>query len=161
MTLFYAVTRQGAKVYEKLGKYDDALRDYVRVSQSSMDSAEANLGIGNIYLRRRKYEAAVEHFDLAIFTNSRSTEAYLGRGTAYLELGKIYSQSQLPEDTEKAFENYRKAIKDFDSVTELDLEDSFKEAYLRRAKAFEKIGEKEKAEADRQKYEELSSYRQK
>lgn len=150
---FLCCSAEIGRVYEKLGRYDDALQHYRKASKTS---TIANLGIGNIYIRQRKYESSLEHFDSVIFLDVRNAEAYLGRGTAYLELGKIHAQSAAPEEREKSAEFYRKAVKDLEQVIELDLENLYKEAYLRRAKAYDRLGEPEKARADRQKYEELS-----
>lgn len=130
-------------------KYDEALRRF----KLAVPEAEAYLGIGQINLVKRNFDTALENFDKALFLNPRLSEAYLGRGTIYFERGRIYEDFE--NNREKAVENYRKAVKDFDSVTEVDLKDINPEVYLRRAKAYERLGEQEKAEADRAKYLEL------
>jgi tetratricopeptide (TPR) repeat protein len=136
------------------GKYDEALKHFISAAAVKRESAEAYLGIGEIYLIKREYKNAFENYEQAIFLNPGLSKAYLGRGTVYLEFGRNYEEFE--KDESKAVVAYKKAVKDFDSVTNLDLRNTNPEAYLRRAKAFEKLGEQDKADADRAKYKELS-----
>ena len=143
----------GKKLFIK-GKLDEALKHFIAASTAKKESAEAFLGIGEIYLIKKEFDNALENYEKAIFLNPRLSKAYLGRGTIYLEFGRTYEKVE--RDTVKSAKAYKSAVKDFDSVTELDLKEINPEVYLRRAKAFEKLGESEKAAADRKKYEELS-----
>lgn len=136
------------------GKYDESLIKFNLALKGKPNSAESVLHIGEIYLIKRDFDTAFEFFNKAIFLNPSLWKAYLGRGTIYLERGKNYDQ--FDNDAVKAVEAYKKAVKDFDSVPDLDLKDINPEVYLRRSKAYERLGEKEKAEADRAKYQELS-----
>lgn len=56
--------------------------------------------VGNFYLRRKKYRAALSRFKEAAQTDPYNPEAYLG-------LGKVYDQLGLRQ---KALENYRKYL---------------------------------------------------
>jgi tetratricopeptide (TPR) repeat protein len=132
------------------GKYNEALIHLRR----AVPESEAHLGIGEIYLVKREYEKALENYEKALFLNPRLSKAYLGRGIIYLEYAKNYGEFE--NDAIKAAEFYRKAVKELDSVIEIDLSETQPEVYLKRAKAYERLGEKEKAEFDRQKHRELT-----
>ncbi len=132
-------------IYLKKGKYEEALSDFYR----SQGSAESLYGIGEIKFIKREYQSALDFFNKAIFLNPRLSKAYLGRGTVYLEFGKNFAEYENNE--EKSIEFYRKAVKEFDDVIETELKDVTPEVYLRRAKAYEKLGEQAKADADRTK----------
>ena len=141
-----------AKVYEKLGDYDSALSDYFIAG----DFAEAYLGIGNIAVHKRKYKAALDYYNRAIYKDYRLAKAYFGRAIVYLELGKIYSRCEIEEEKSKAIKLFNDAVRDLNSVIEIDLNNTDAETYLKRALVFDELGETEKAVADRQKYKELS-----
>ena len=142
----------GKKAFIK-GLYDEALKHFMSAVMQRKDSDEAYLGIGEIYLIKREYEKALENYEKAIFLNPRLIKAYLGRGTVYLEYGKIYGEFENNET--KAVEAYKNAVRNFDSITDLDLKEINPEVYLRRSKAYEKLGESGKAEIDRAKYKKL------
>ncbi len=72
---------------------------------------------------------------------------YLRRGNDFREL---------ENDEAKAVEAYKNAVKDFDSVIEIDLKNAGSEVYEKRAKAYEKLNEPDKAAADRAKAKELA-----
>ena len=143
----------GKKAFIK-GLYDEALKHFISAAEVKKESAEAYLGIGEIYLIKREYEKSLENYEKALFLNPRLSNAYLGRGTISLEYGKIYGEFENNEA--KAVEAYKNAVKNFDSVTDLDLKDINPEVYLRRAKAYEKLGEAGKAANDRATYQKLS-----
>lgn len=139
----------GKTLLEK-GEYNKALKHFERAGRD----AEAYLGIGEIHFIKRNFDAAFENFEQAIFLNPRLSKAYLGRGTIYLERAKIYGEFE--NDAPKADESYRKAVRDFDSVIEIDLGNTAPEVYVKRAKAYERLGEQAKADADRAKAEEIA-----
>lgn len=138
----------------KKGKHDLALRKFILALEAKAESAESFLGIGEIYVIKREYEKAFDYFDGALFLNPRLSKAYLGRGAMYLERAKNYGEFE--NDAARAADAYRKAIKDFDSVIEIDLGNTAPEVYVKRAKAYERLGEQAKADADRAKAEEIA-----
>lgn len=142
-----------AKIYEEKGNYESALSDYMKASGSN--EAERLLGIGNIYRYKREYEKSLKHYDQAIFLNSRLSKALFGRAVIYLELGKTLNQSDVEEDKEKAIKYFKDALKDLDSVIEMDLNYTEAETYLKRSQVYRQLGDNEKADADFQKYNEL------
>lgn len=146
------------KIYEKKGDYVDALRDYSLLVQENQEFlSEAYLGIGNIYLYKRNYEQSLENYNQAIFFNLRLSSAYFGRATVYLELGKILNQKKSEEEKEKAIKYFKNALKDLDSVIELNATEVKAETYLRRSQVYRQLGDSEKADADFQKYNELDN----
>ncbi len=139
------------KIYEKMGNYESALRDYKQV----YFRIEGMLGLGNIYRYKREYEKALEYYNQAIFLNARMSKALFGRAVIYLELGRILNQKESEEDKTKAVQYFKDALKDLDSVIEIDLSYTEAETYLRRSLVYRQLGETEKADADFQKYTEL------
>ena len=151
---FVASSLYRGDIYLRKGKYDEALVDFTQYLKNNPASIQINLNVGEIYLNKREYEKAFEYFDRVIFLSPVQSKAYFARGTIYLERAENYSETG--NDEIKAAEAYKNAVKDFDSVIKLDLKEINPEVYIRRAKAFEKLGEREKADADRRKFEELS-----
>ena len=139
------------KIYEKKGNYESALKDYLKVKFDE----EAMLGLGNIYRNKKEYERALSYYNNAIAKNFRLSKAYFGRAVIYLEFGKNLNQSNAEEDKEKAIKYLRDALKDLDSVIEIDLLATEAETYLRRSQVYRQLGDNEKADADFQKYNEL------
>lgn len=139
------------KIYEKKGNYESALSDYLRVKFEE----EAMLGLGNIYRNKREYERALSYYNNAISKNFRLSKAYFGRAVIYLEFGKNFNRSETEEDKLKAIQYFKDALKDLDSVIEIDLSYTKAETYLRRSQVYRQLGETEKADADFQKYNEL------
>lgn len=142
-------------IYFQRQRYDEALDvllPYVKIAPSSL---ETNLKVGKIYFLRREYENAFEYFDKVIFLSSANTEALFARGVIYLERGESYGKTG--RDDIKSAEAYRKAVEDFDSVIRKDAKSANRKVYLKRAEAYEKLGETEKAVADRKMYEELTA----
>lgn len=141
-------------IYLTKGRFKEAYNIYYRIIEKNPSDAEARLGRGITLTHFKNYELALEDYDYAIFLNSRFSKAYLNRGINYIKIGDQLRQYEQEES--KIKEAYKNAIKDFDAVEEIDLANTDTETYLKRAKAYEKLGEKEKAEADRKKFEELS-----
>ncbi len=148
----YEVYLYRGKIYEKQGNYDAALSDYLK-----FQSDQGLLGIGNIYRYKREYEKSLNYYNKAIERNYRLAKAYFGRAVIYLELGKVLTQSDLEEDKAKTIQYFKDALKDLDSVIEIDLLATEPETYLRRSQVYRQLGETEKADADFQKYNELDN----
>ncbi|MCY7347516.1 MAG: tetratricopeptide repeat protein [Pyrinomonadaceae bacterium] len=135
-------------------KFDEALVQFEAALNGNKNSDELYFGIGQVYLIRRNYELALNNFEKALFLNPRLSKAYFGRGIIFYENGRNYGEFE--NDEVKARESYQNAVKDFDSVIEIDLRKTPPEVYLKRAKAYDKLGEQVKADADRTKYIELT-----
>lgn len=159
------------RAYRYLKEYDKAIEDYSKAIELNPEDAEAYNSRGVAYADLKEYGKAIEDFSKAIELNPEDAEAYNNRGYAYLHL-KEYGKSKT--DIEKALEldpdggyiydslgellletgKYDEAIEDFTRAIELGCNEI--ETYEKRAKAYEAVGEIEKAEADRKTAETLS-----
>lgn len=137
-------------IYLRKGKYDELLSR----CKGKADSAEANLLCGEVHLHKTNYDKAFDYFEEAIRLSPGIAKAYFGRGVVYLERGRNYSDYEY--DSVKSAEAYKNAVKDFDTIIEIDLNNVSPEVYVKRAKAYERLGEQAKADADRAKAEELA-----
>ncbi len=80
----------------KLGKFDDAqelLERSAREAMTGMDSKGmlmAHLELGNMFIRRKMYDVAIDHFSkcAAGFDPAQMAEVYLNMGVALTSLGK-------------------------------------------------------------------------
>ena len=140
-------------IHLRKGRYDDALFDFKYYLSNHQGSVIINVRVGQIYLVKSDFDEAFKYFDTAIFLNSGNSEARLGRAAVYLERAEKYSETG--RDEIASVEEYRNAVEDFTEAIKNDKKINPK-VYLKRAAAYEQIGEPEKAEADRQKYIELS-----
>ena len=88
-------------VQTALGRYQDALSDYIRAMDLSPDLPEAYVGRGNIYFLAGKFNRAIEDYTTALDLDiSRDYIAHFNRGMAYEKVGNI-------NDAES---NYRRAL---------------------------------------------------
>lgn len=74
----------------------DSQKEWKYVNQGPAKSTE----IGNYYLKRKKYKAALSRFQEAVDTDPSFAAAYLGLGKTYEKLGQ----------KQKALESYRKYL---------------------------------------------------
>lgn len=142
------------EIYLRKSKYDEALADFIRYLLGNPASNEINFRVAEIYFMKRDYEAAFEYYDRVIVLSPGNTKAYFARGTIYLEFAENLGKTGTGEIT--TAEMYRKAVNDFDYVIEKYSKDTDPKVFLKRAEAYERLGEREKAEADRKKYLELT-----
>ncbi len=150
---FKARLYYGTFLLEK-DKIDEAMVQLKAALGGIKNSDELYFGIGQIYLVRRNYELALDNYEKALFLNPRLSKAYFGRGIIFYEYGRDYGE--FGNDEIKARDSFQNAVKDFDSVIEIDLSKTPPEVYLKRAKAYDKLGESARAAADRAKYTELT-----
>lgn len=143
-------------VYLKKGKYEDAFKIFDdNLSVNSYPTA--NYGRGEVYLHWRKYEEALADFSRALEINHRFSKAYFSRGIIYLKRGKDLLREENYDLAEIELKN---ALKDFNSVIEIDLNRTTPETYRQRANVYELLGDDFHAEADRVLAKEVSEKKQ-
>ena len=89
---------------------------------------------------------------MRFFINSRNSKAYYGLGNCYLKLAEQYEKAQVEESV--ITETYKNALKNFDTVEEIELSRVDPVVYFKRARAYEGLGKPEKAASERKKFEE-------
>ena len=139
-------------IYYKTGESDDALNEFKLAISKNFKNAMALTGRGNVYFDRQEFSGALRDFSNAIEFDRRRGGAYYGLGKVYIELGKKHLRDENLVEAEIAF---HEALKNFDSAIEVDLNNVDQEIYGKRAYVYEKLGEKEKAQIEREKYREL------
>ncbi len=157
--------------YDDLKEYNKAIEDYSKAIELNPEDAYAYCFRGLAYAALKEYDKAIEDYSKAIKLNPEDAYAYNNRGIAYYE-SKEYDKAKT--DIEKSLEldpdsgyiydslgellletgKYDEAIENFTRAIELGCNEI--ETYEKRAKAYEAIGETEKAEADRKTTETLS-----
>ncbi len=115
-----------ARVYQSLGRLDEALADYTIVIQEDPNHAEHYLERGNILRRLDRTDEAQADYERALRLSPPFPEIYYNRGDLRATLGDVDG-----------------AIADFSYVVELDPE--FVDAYVNRAGLYLEIGETEAA----------------
>ena len=91
-----------ADSYEKLGRLDDALKEYkLIVEKIDPNYMRAYYGMGNVYLKKGKPEEAIRYYRKALKMHPKFALAYNNLGIAYDNLGRY----------DDAIAAYKKAIK--------------------------------------------------
>jgi tetratricopeptide (TPR) repeat protein len=124
--------------YRQLKQWDASIADYTKameLDQKGEATAHPTKYRGELYMEMGEYEKAAEDFTLAISMSRFWSALYYLRGEAYIKMRQY----------EKAIENVNDAI----SYGATDLNGIPYDIFLiQRAKAYKKLGQKEKAEAD-------------
>lgn len=159
-------------VYEIKESYDQALKNYGKAIELNPQDANAWHGHGLAQYNKGNTDQAIEDYDTAIKLNPQFAYAFNNRGNAYAKKGNHdqaiadYTESIRLKNQQLHIpyhnrglayynkDNYDQAIKEYDKAIELNQQ--YADAYKNRALVYEKLGQKAKAEDDRQKYEELS-----
>lgn len=149
------VCRYLAYIYSVKGQYNEAYSIFYGILQRDPNDKEAYLGRGIVLNHLRNYQLALEDYDRAIFISAIFSRAYFYRGLSYIDMAEQFREYDYPEDDMEKL--YKKAVKDFDMVEELDINSTAPQLYLKRSKVYEALGEEEKAEKDRIKYIEAES----
>jgi tetratricopeptide (TPR) repeat protein len=146
-TYDYLIRR--AKLNEKLEEYDKAILDFTRAIEMKPLESATYQQRGLIYLLKKKdMNLAYADFDRAISLDPYNGSNYHNRAITLFVRGT----------NEKNNDYYVKSIKDFDRAIELD--PNSPDSYDLRAHVWGLLGETEKAEADKRKFEELKKKRQ-
>lgn len=151
------------------GERNPIIDEIVRMTYGSYllpTEAERYLRMGKLFIKLKDYNAAVKELSTAIIKQPKYDDAYLARADAYKWLRNLdAAQGDYdailkfnPEDEETYKERgelfmlrrkYDLAVADFTKVIKLDPKESWR-AYESRAKAYDKLGKKAQADADRQ-----------
>ncbi len=126
-------------LYRNLGSRQKALEDYDKAIELAPDYANAYLERGILYHNLGEFPKALRDYDKKIELNPKCEKCEI----AYFNRGLLYGE----------FKEFEKAIKDFTRAIQLDTK--YKNAYLNRAYAYEALGQKALAEADRKAAAEL------
>ena len=81
--------QQIGRCYQRLRRWEDAERAYLRALEIDPDSADAHYGLARSYLRMRKYEEAAEEALKAVGIIHRIPRAHYHLGVALLHLGEV------------------------------------------------------------------------
>lgn len=89
------------KLYQDLGAYKNALKDYDRIVEINPDYAAAYYNVGFINFRLERFEPAIEYFNKAIIADEEYADAYYMRGLSYQGFG----------NNTEAIRNYKACLK--------------------------------------------------
>ena len=89
-----------AKFWQDIGKYDKALQEYDSLAVIFPDNQDVSYNTGAILFEQKKYNDALQKFDLAISRNENFFRGYYGRGRCYEALGQ----------KQKAMDDYKKCL---------------------------------------------------
>ena len=132
-----AFYRRG-KIKIKLKDHEGARLDFVEINKINPDYISSILQLAKIKITYKKYDEALEGYNMALLINSKSSLAYFGRGNVKF-----------------AINDFRGAIVDFTQAIEIDTSNF--DYYLNRSKAYEKLGVSEKAANDMLIYDKLKN----
>ena len=137
-----AYYQRGTKTIDVGGDMAAAMKDLDKAIELDPKHSDAFLARGGVWEARKEWDKAITEYTKYILLNRHEPNGYspgfIGRGTCRIE----------KKDYAGAIEDLTKAVINFPNS-------SF--AYKQRAIAYERAGEKEKAEADRKTYEKLSA----
>jgi type IV pilus assembly protein PilF len=77
-----------ARIYEREGKIDDAIREYKRALDIDRDYADAHYNLGVLYFHQGKFELAIEKFTEATRLQPRVAVYRLNLGVSYVQAGE-------------------------------------------------------------------------
>jgi tetratricopeptide (TPR) repeat protein len=125
-----------ATAYEQDGQLDKALADY-RTAMQKSNNYEYRFHTARVLQKQGKMEDAVSEMTAIIKVNPEEDEAWNKRGNLYFSMGK-----------------YKEAVKDFTEALATNF-GSNETIYRSRGRAYEKLGQKDLAQKDFRKAEEL------
>jgi tetratricopeptide (TPR) repeat protein len=130
------VSRGGA--YQRLEQFDAAIRDYTRAIRLNPKLFNAYLGRAQCYVHQQQDDPALDDFNQAIALKPGAPLALVGRAGIYLRR-----------------KDYQKALADFNQT--IRRSPDLANAYRGRANARRALGNERGAQADEEKYKELST----
>lgn len=121
------------KFYENVGRYKEALADFKKALNYRRTNFQAQKAVARILVKLKLYKKAIVALNKVLKLYPSDDDAFRTRGECYLVMKK-----------------YKKAMADFNKAIELS-PDYGRSAYLARARLYDLLGEKKKADADRSK----------
>lgn len=88
------------RVYEEMGRLEDARKDFIKVLDIDAENINANLSMGQYWYNKSDYNRAINFFDKVITVDGRVSDAYLFKGRSLHQNAKF----------KEARENYDLAI---------------------------------------------------
>jgi tetratricopeptide (TPR) repeat protein len=134
-----------AWAYQTQGQFERALERYQFVVSLYPEDHRAYFNQGTIHLSQGRYEKACESFDLALERAPNDGDSLKHRGLVRVRLAQVYRQN--PTKKELSDKLLLNAVDDYSRSLELKFTPI--QVYFLRAQAFDLLGEKTKAEADR------------
>jgi len=119
------------------GNYARAVEDLNRALEINPNLSTVYFNLANIYYLKNDFDLALTNYNRFIELNPNNSLAYSNRGVILGNKG-----------------NYAQAIEDFNRAVELNPQDA--ESYYNRSLIYEKIGDKDRAQSDRQRYNDLT-----
>lgn len=84
-----------AKLLQDLGKYDEAITEYIALLNKDKTFMQANYNIGAIYLDvKNDYPKAIEYLNKALEQDNQWAAAYFARGYSYAKMGNKLNAAQ-------------------------------------------------------------------
>lgn len=152
-------------LYNLIGDFERAEIDYTKNIQMSHENPNAYIDRGIMYEGNNQIEKALKDYDKAVFLAKKKTDAMTARARAYRMLGRedealkdlntIIESNPKDDDSIRTRgdifagrKQFKAAIRDYSKVIR-NSPDQARLAYEARARAYDALGEKEKAESDR------------
>ena len=84
----YTVRFKLGEAYAKSNMIKPAIEEYKYIAAHSNESEEALFALGDIYLKLKKYDEAIDCYNQVIKKQPRNAVAYSNRASAYAASGK-------------------------------------------------------------------------
>jgi len=162
-----------AMVNDKLGKWDEAEKSYLKVLEKNDKFIDAAIQVADLQRRQKKFNLAISYINRAIRQDAQSIDAYLVRSEIYSD--QLQYQSAIndistillikPNNPEmyfkrgefyQGFTQHGNAILDFNKVISLQPENA--KAYYKRAYSYEQILQFKDAIKDYEMLAKMSKY---
>lgn len=171
---FFDAYKSRSTAYELKGEFENAIGDDTKALEIKPKDAYTYNNRGNLYRYLLNFEKAIADFSKAIEIEPDNVEHYEDRANTYFQTDKCdlaiadylkkieVAKTPIPGveityrklgDCYSKTGQHQKAIETYTKTIAID--PKYEAAYKGRAEMYEKIGETEKAKADRKKYQEL------
>ncbi len=152
-----------ANVYQKLGLWDQAIKDYQAAIAQDLTFAPAHTNLGLAFYKKSDYESAVQSFENALRLDPTHAQTYSNLGVVLYESQKLieslaaYEKAiQYKSDYFEAYSNrgnvlkelrqFEFALKSYDEA--IAINNNFYEAYVNRGVVYFELNRLDKALAD-------------